>query len=73
MILEAVQLLVGLRAAFAEEDFEEFERGRVDRAKAVGAEHAAGDVHDSLARNHGFRQKIAEAFKRAGLDGGRCH
>ena len=52
VVLEAVELLVGLRAAFAEEDFEVLERRRVDRAEAVRAEHAPRGVDDPLARQH---------------------
>src|SRR3954466_10793549 len=42
MVLKAIELLVGFGAAFAEQDVEVLQRGCVDRAKAVGAEDAAG-------------------------------
>ena len=68
VVLKAVELLVGFGAAFAEEDFEILEGRRVDRAEAVGAKDAAGRLHDLLARQHGFRQIVAEAFERPGLN-----
>ena len=68
VVLKAVELLVGFRAAFAQEDFEVFQRRRIDRAEAVRAKYAAGRIDDLLARQHGLRQIVAEAFQRAGLD-----
>ena len=73
VVLEAVELLVGFGAAFAEEDFEVLEGRRVDRAEAVGAKDAAGRVHDLLARQHRLRQVVAEALERPGLDSGGRH
>ena len=70
VVLKAVELLVGFRAAFAEQDFEILEGRRIDRAEAVRAKHAPGRVHDLLARQHRLRQIVAEALERAGLDAG---
>ena len=70
VVLEAVELLVGFRAALAEQDFEVLQRRRVDRAEAVGAKDAPRGVDDLLARHHRLRQIVAEALERAGLDAG---
>ena len=68
VILEFVELLVGLFAPFAGEDFQVFQRRRVDRAEAIRPINAPGRLDQPLARNHRFRQVIAEPFERAGLD-----
>ena len=68
VVLELVKLLVGLVAPLAGEDFQIFERRRVDRAETVGAINPPGRVDQPLARNHDFRRIIAEALQRAGSD-----
>ena len=73
VVLEAVELLVGFRAPFAEEDFQILECRRIDRAEAVGAKHAPGGVHDRFAGEHDGRQIVAEALQSARLDGRAGH
>jgi hypothetical protein len=62
VVLEAVELLVGLHAAFAQQDFQVLEGGRIDRAEAVGAKCLPRGIDNLLARQHGFRQIVAEAL-----------
>ena len=68
VVLELVELLVGFRAPFAQQNLQVFQRRRIDRAEPVGAKHAPRRVDDPLARQHGFRQVIAEALQGARLD-----
>ena len=68
VVLELVELLVGLLAPLAGEDFQIFQRRRVDRAEAVGAIDAPRRVDQPLARNHRLGQIIAKALERARLD-----
>ena len=68
MVLEAVELLVGLVAPLAGEDLEVFERRRVDRREAVGAVDAAGDVENLFAGQGLRRQVVAKALERTGFD-----
>ena len=66
MILELVDLLVGLLAALAGEDFQVLQGRRVDGAEAVGAIDPPGRFHEAFAGNHHLRQIIAEALQGAG-------
>jgi hypothetical protein len=68
VVLEPVQLLVGLRSALAGQDLLVLERRRVDREEAVGAVHAPRRVHERLARDHLLGKVVPEAFQRARLD-----
>ena len=68
VVLELVELLVGLFAPFAGQDFQIFQGRRVDGAEAVGAIDPPGGVDEPLAGNHHLRQIIAETFERAGND-----
>ena len=62
MIAEAVDELVGFVAALAEQDLGVFQGRRVDRREAVGAIDAPGLFQQLLARDHQFRQIIAETL-----------
>ena len=66
VVLEAVELLVGLVAPLAGEDFQILQRRRVDRAEAVGAIDAARGLDEPLARHHRLGQIVAKALERAG-------
>ena len=68
VVLELVELLVGLLAPLAEQDFQVLEGRRVDRAEAVRAKDAPGRVDQPLARHHRLRQIVAEALERARLN-----
>ena len=66
VVLEAIELLVGLLAALAGEDFQVLQGRRVDGAEAVGTIDPPGRFHEAFAGDHRFRQIVAEAFQRAG-------
>ena len=66
VVLELVELLVGLLAPLAGQDFQVLQRRRVDRAEAVGAIDPPGRVDQPLARNHRLRRIVAETLERAG-------
>ena len=68
VVLELVELLVGLLAPLAGEDLQVLQRRRVDRAEAVRAVHPPGRVDQPLARDHRLRQVVAEALEGAGRD-----
>ena len=68
VVLKLVELLVGLLAPLAGEDFQVLQRRRVDRAEAVRAIDPPGRVDQPLARDHRLRQIVAETFERAGRD-----
>ena len=70
VVLEPVELPVGLFATLAGEDFQILECRRVDRTEAEGTEERAGAVHDRLAHEHRFGKKIAEALQRSRFDRG---
>ncbi len=70
LVLELVDLLVGFFAAFAGENFQVFQRRRVDGAEAVGAIDPPRRFHEPLAGDHRFRQVVAEALEGAGGDKG---
>ena len=66
VVLKLVELLVGLLAPLAGQDFQVLQGRRVDGAEAVGAIDPPGRVDQPLARNHRLRQIIAETLERAG-------
>ena len=68
VVLKLVELLVGLFAPLAGEDFQVLQGRRVDRAEAVRAIDPPGRVDQPLARNHRLRQIVAETLERAGRD-----
>ena len=68
VVLEAVELLVGLLAPLAGEDLQVFKRRRVDRREAIGAVDAAGDVENLFAGQGLCGQVVAKALERAGFD-----
>ncbi len=68
VILEFVELFVGLVAPLAGEDLQILQRRRVDRAEAVGPINAARRVDQPFARDHRLGQIIAKALERSRLD-----
>ena len=68
VVLKLVELLVGLFAPLAGQDFQVLQGGRVDGAEAVGAINPPGRVDQPFARNHRLRRIIAETLQRAGGD-----
>ena len=62
MILELIELLVGLRASFTDENVQMLQRRRVDGGEPVGAIHLPGRLDDPLPRNHRRGRIIAETF-----------
>ena len=70
VILEVVELLVGLLAPLAGEDLEVLKRRRVDRHEAVGAVDAPGDVEDLLAGQGLGGKVVAESLQGARFDHG---
>ena len=68
VILEAIELLVGLVAPLARQDLEVLERRRVDRRKAIRPVDAAGDLQNPLSGQGLSRQMVAKSLERAGLD-----
>ena len=65
VVLEAVELLVGLVAALAGEDLQVFQGRRVDGAEAVGTIDPPGRFHEAFAGDHRLRQIVAKAFQGA--------
>ena len=68
VILKTVELLVGLIAAFAEQDFCVFERRRIDRAESVTAVHGPRGIDQRLARDHRIRKIVPESLEGPGFD-----
>ena len=68
VVLEPVELLVGLVAPFTRENLQVFQGWRIDWGKAIAAIHAAGRVDEPLARNHRLGKVIAKALERARFD-----
>ena len=68
IVLEAVELLVALVAALAEQDLGVLERRRIDRAEAERAIDASSGLDQALTRDHRAGQVIAEALEGPRLD-----
>jgi len=62
VVFEAVKLLVGLFAAFSQEDFRIFERRRIDRREPITAVDVSRFFEKAFARNHDLGRIIAEAL-----------
>ena len=68
VILEAVELLVGLLASLAREDLEVFQRRRIDRREAVRPVDPPRDVENPFPHERLRGQVIAKSLERAWLD-----
>src|SRR5262249_23578420 len=68
MILELVELPVGFVTSLAGEDFQVLESRRINRAEAIRAINSLGGGDQPFARDHRFRQVVAESVEGAGLD-----
>jgi hypothetical protein len=63
VIGELIELFIGFVSAFALQDFEVFEGGRVDGTKAVGAIDIGCRFDEPLSGQHQIRQKITKSFE----------